>query len=86
MTKETLEQIRKYAQLQLEPYEVEIQCELEDGAIAESEEATRAWWVGRTQGKVNSRTIIMQGVRDGSIQAAREMNKCADQATPENEE
>jgi len=86
MTKETLDAIRKHAQLQLSPYEVEIQCGLEDGAITEGEEATRAWWEGRTQGITNIRATLMQQVRDGNVQAAREMSKYADEVNPENEE
>jgi len=86
MNKETLDEIRKHAYVQLSPYEVEIQCGLEDGVIAKSDEATRAWWEGRTQGITNIRATLMQQARDGNVQAAREMSKYADEVNPENEE
>ncbi len=83
MDSETLDNIRKHARLQLTPEQVEVQCGLEDDAIANNEDATRAYREGKTQGIVNIRGVLMQQVRDGNVQAAREMSRYADETEPD---
>jgi len=82
MDASNLEAIESMAALQFSLAEVAIICQLEEGDIAASESATKAFLKGRLQAQAEVRQALLQQARQGSTPALKQFQELADRSEP----
>ncbi len=84
MNETTLDKIKEYARLQFTVDQVETVCDLKDGIIEGSNEASNAYLAGRLQAQAEIRQALMDDITENrNTQAAKTMLQIAEETEPE---